>query len=95
MGGEQIYLFDINSTIFKHFRISSRKRAGIHDRISLSTAALERVEELYSFFTQSNNVVEDLTERNVKVLPSHVEELKHQVSMYTENYSFFSFLCIL
>ncbi|XP_036150446.1 WD and tetratricopeptide repeats protein 1 isoform X2 [Monomorium pharaonis] len=68
MGGEQIYLFDINdSKSSKTFLDSSWKHPG----------SIEQVQKLMYYMKQNDtDDAGDFVDKNVKILPPHVEEIK-------------------
>lgn len=73
MGGEQVYLFDINeSSNSKTFLSSSRKYSN----------SIERDDDLDKYCMKQNNIscTEDFVEKTVKILPPYVEELKRQAN---------------
>ncbi|KAK1128068.1 hypothetical protein QLX08_000657 [Tetragonisca angustula] len=66
MGGEQIYLFDINNpkNMKTCFGYSSNMYLGDFDKYNM----------------ESNEDITDFTSKNIKILPPHVEELKRQAN---------------
>ncbi|CAK9821540.1 WD and tetratricopeptide repeats protein 1 [Anthophora retusa] len=67
MGGEQIYLFDINNP--KNFRTSFGYSSNMY------------LGDLGKYYKEKNaEDITDLSKRNVKTLPPHVEELKRQAN---------------
>lgn len=73
MGGEQVYLFDINdSNSSKTFFSSSKKYS----------RSIEWDQELGKYYLKQNDIshTEDLVDKSVKILPPHVEELKRQAN---------------
>lgn len=104
MGGEQIYLFDINDpNSSKTFFGSSSKYPGncchcfccvrvvrvkitvvcILINIYLLIGSIERDQKLDEYYAKQNDVDDtgDFADKNVKILPPHVEEVKRLVSL--------------
>ncbi|EFN75923.1 WD and tetratricopeptide repeats protein 1 [Harpegnathos saltator] len=75
MGGEQIYLFDINNP--KHSK-------------AYLNCSPKKYTELGSSCVEQSDMenMEDFTEKNVKVLPPHVEELKREANEGFEQQKF-------
>jgi len=101
MGGEQIYLFDINdSNSSKQIFGSSWKSLGnvmsslllyMHVNknyycmiIHFLIGSIERDQRLDKYYMKQNNVDEtgDFVDKNVNILPPHIEEIKRLVSLY-------------
>ncbi|XP_039314625.1 WD and tetratricopeptide repeats protein 1 isoform X3 [Solenopsis invicta] len=83
MGGEQIYLFDINDpNSSKIFFDSSLKYPG----------SIEHGQRLDEYYLKQNDIddTDDFVDKNVKVLPPHIEEIKRLANegFEEEKYSF-------
>ena len=71
MGGEQIYLFDINE---------KRKAKSFIARLDSNPDLNEKDQELENYFLDSNeDNVQDLSSKNISNLPPQIEEIKRQV----------------
>jgi len=99
MGGEQVYLFDINDpNSSKQIFGSSWKSLGnvmslllyMHVNknyycmiIHFLIGSIERDQKLDKYYMKQNNIDEtDFVDKNVNILPPHIEEIKRLVSLY-------------